>query len=116
MQTEVVRKNIRFLPDARRVIARFLFVDENRAKNTIRSVLNTEEDQVTSVLSPILRDFSLRHRNISKIFEKHFNNITHLIRSLNIDPDSIQHSKKILLGSYFTMEYSIEAAAFLIPL
>ena len=57
----------------------------------------------------------MRHRNISKIFEKHFNKLIHLIKRIDINPDDIETSKKVLMGSYFTMEYSIESAAFFNP-
>jgi predicted GH43/DUF377 family glycosyl hydrolase len=57
----------------------------------------------------------MRHRNISKIFENHYNKILHIIPKLNIDPESLSYAQKIIIGSYFTMEYSIEAAAFFNP-
>ena len=57
----------------------------------------------------------MRHRNISKVFEKHFNRIAYLFKQLNIDPELLDYSRKILIGSYFTMEYSIESAAFFNP-
>ncbi|MDD4107779.1 MAG: glycoside hydrolase family 130 protein [Prolixibacteraceae bacterium] len=115
MQVSVNRKNIRFNPDSSRVIARFLYTGEERAVNTIRSVLEMPENYASQALNPVLRDYSLRHRNISKIFEKHFNKIEHLLKQLNVEPDSLDISKKILIGSYFTMEYSIESAAFFNP-
>lgn len=73
------------------------------------------EQSASQALSPVLRDFSLRHRNISKIFEKHFNKISHLLKQLDVDSDSLDYAQKILIGSYFTMEYSIESAAFFNP-
>ena len=115
MQVAVKREDIKFLPDASRVIARFLYTCDERALNTIRSVLNMSEHSASQALNPILRDFSLRHRNISKIFEKHFNKISHLLKQLDVDPDSLDISTKSLIGSYFTMEYSIESAAFFNP-
>jgi beta-1,2-mannobiose phosphorylase / 1,2-beta-oligomannan phosphorylase len=115
MQVSVNRKNIRFNPDSSRVIARFLYNGEKRALNTIRSVLEMPENSASQALSPVLRDYSLRHRNISNIFEKHFNKVGHLLKLLNVEPDSLDISKKILIGSYFTMEYSIESAAFFNP-
>jgi predicted GH43/DUF377 family glycosyl hydrolase len=115
MQVAVNRKDIKFIPDSSRVIARFLFTGDERALNTIRSVLNMPEHSASQALNPILRDFSLRHRNISKIFEKHFNKISHLLKQLDVDPDSLDISTKSLIGSYFTMEYSIESAAFFNP-
>jgi predicted GH43/DUF377 family glycosyl hydrolase len=115
MQVAVNRKDINFLPDVTRVIARFLYTNDERAINTIRLVLGMTKIEASLALNPILRDYSMRHRNISKIFEKHFNNIVHLFKQLNIDPNSLDNTQKLLIGSYFTMEYSIEAAAFFNP-
>jgi len=115
MQVAVKRKDISFLPDASRVIARFLYTTEERAKNTIHAVLKMTENEATISLNQALRDYSMRHRNISKIFENHYNKILHIILKLNIDPESLSHAQKIIIGSYFTMEYSIEAAAFFNP-
>jgi beta-1,2-mannobiose phosphorylase / 1,2-beta-oligomannan phosphorylase len=115
MQVAVNRKNIKFIPDSSRVIARFLYTGDERALNTIRSVLNMSEQSASQALSPVLRDFSLRHRNISKIFEKHFFKISHLLKQMDVDPNSLDISQKTLIGSYFTMEYSIESAAFFNP-
>jgi len=115
MQVSVNRKNLKFNPDASRVIARFLYTTDERALSTIRAVLVMSKNEALQSLSPVLRDFSMRHRNISKIFEKHFNKITHLFKLLDIDHNSLDVSQKILIGSYFTMEYSIESAAFFNP-
>lgn len=115
MQVALNRKDIKFRPDTTRVIARFLYADDERAMNTIRSVLNMSENEASLALNQVLRDYSLRHRNISKIFEKHFNKIAHLVESLNTDHAMLDISRKILIGSYFTMEYSIESAAFFNP-
>jgi beta-1,2-mannobiose phosphorylase / 1,2-beta-oligomannan phosphorylase len=115
MQVAVKRKNIKFQPDVSRVVAHFLYMNDERALNTIRLVLGMSESEVTSVLNQVLRDYSLRHRNSSKIFEKHFNNISHLLTQSNTDKESLSFSQKILIGAYFTMEYSIEGAAFFNP-
>lgn len=115
MQVNVRRFDIRFLPDSTRVLARFLFTGERRAINIIKSVLNMSESDVLSALRQVLRDYSLRHRNITKIFEKHFNQVAHLIPQAGFNPDMVNQSHKILLGAYFTMEYSIESAALFNP-
>jgi len=115
MEVTVSRKNLVFNPDPSRVIARFLFTGEQRALSTIRSILEMSENEALLTLNQTLRDYSMRHRNISRIFEKHFNKIADLITSLGKNPDEIDYSKKILIGSYFTMEYSIESAAFFNP-
>ena len=115
MQVTINRKAIKFLPDATRVMARFINMDNERAMVTIKAVLSMSEDEASFTLSQVLRDYSLRHRNISRIFEKNFNRITRLFVLLNNDPESLSFPRKILLGSYFTMEYSIESAAFFNP-
>lgn len=115
MPINLKRTNVKFSPDSSRVIARFLFTTDERAMGIIRLVLAMPEKEVPKALSQVLRDFSLRHRNISKIFEKHFNKITHLCSKLGVDPETINISQKILIGSYFTMEYSIDSAALFNP-
>ncbi len=115
MQITVNRKDIKFKPDTSRVIVRFLYTGDERALNTIRPILDMSENSVLQTLNPVLRDYSLRHRNISRIFENHFNKIAHLLKQLNVEPDSLNISQKLLIGSYFTMEYSIESAAFFNP-
>jgi len=115
MQVIVDRKETIFYPDPSRIIARFLFTGDKRAAEIIRSVLEMSDEDASLTLKQTLRDYSMRHRNISKIFEKHFNKIAHLISQMDMDPESIDYSKRILIGSYFTMEYSIESAAFFNP-
>ncbi|WP_372773632.1 glycoside hydrolase family 130 protein [Mangrovibacterium sp.] len=115
MQIAVTRKDIKFRPDASRVIARFLYAGDERALSTIRSVLEMSKNEAAVAINPVLRDFSLRHRNISKIFERHFNRISHLFKRLDLDSESLNTAQKLLVGSYFTMEYSIESAAFFNP-
>ena len=115
MQVAVNREDIVFQPDVTRVIARFLYTDDERALCTIRSVLNMTESEASFTLKQVLRDYSMRHRNISRVFEKHFNKIAHLVKQINIDSESLAYSQKILIGTYFTMEYSIESTAFFNP-
>jgi len=115
MQVAVKRKTIKFLPDSTRVIARFFFNDDERAINAIRLVLNMSENEASLALNQVLRDYSLRHRNITKVFERNFNKIAYLFVQLKIETESLKFTQKILIGSYFTMEYSIDAAAFFNP-
>lgn len=115
MGISVNRKETKFLPDSTRVIARFLLLGDERAMNIIRLVQNMPDKEASMALNQVLRDYSFRHRNISKIFEKHFNKIIHLFYKLKIDPETIDSVRRILIGSYFTMEYSIESTAFFNP-
>ena len=115
MPVTVTRKNCKFVPDPSRIIARFCSFSSERSKNIILSVLAMSESEVSTALSQVLRGFSRRHRNISLIFETHFNKLIYLFNELGIKPAKINQSRKVLIGSYFTMEYSIESAAFFNP-
>jgi predicted GH43/DUF377 family glycosyl hydrolase len=115
MQVTVTRKDSKFLPDPSRVIARFLYTSDERSKNIILKVLDMPDKEVTIALSQVLRGYSRRHRNISLIFETHFNKLSNLFDDLGIRPGKVDQSRKLLIGSYFTMEYSIESAAFFNP-
>jgi predicted GH43/DUF377 family glycosyl hydrolase len=115
MAVYVTRKETKFIPDPSRIIARFCNFSNEKSKNLILSVLAMPQSEVTTSLSQVLRGYSRRHRNISEIFEKHFNKLTDLFSDLGIKTSKINQSRKALIGSYFTMEYSIESAAFFNP-
>ena len=115
MQVTITRKDNKFLPDPSRVITRFRSTSYERSKNIIQYVLAMPESEVSISLGQVLRDYSRRHRNISQIFETHFNNFDNLLKELKVKKSNISQSRKALIGSYFTMEYSIESAAFFNP-
>ncbi|MCD4795249.1 MAG: glycoside hydrolase family 130 protein [Bacteroidales bacterium] len=116
MNIAVVRKDLKFVPDTSRVIARFMYTNDERSKRMIRDVSAMSEDEVKSSLNQVLRGYSKRHRNISKIFETHFNKLNNLFEQLeDTDIEDFDLNRKVLLGSYFTMEYSIESAALFNP-
>ena len=115
MQVTVTRKDSKFLPDPSRVIARFLYTSDERSKDIIRHVIAMSDDEVNIALSQVLRGYARRHRNISAIFETHYNKLDNLFKELKIKQNNNNKSRKALIGSYFTMEYSIESAAFFNP-
>ena len=115
MQVKVTRKDTIFNPDPSRVIARFHFAGDERSKDIIRKVLNLSENDAREALVQVLRGYSKRHRSISKIFENHFNRLSRLLKEMSINPDEVNEYMKVLVGSYFTKEYSIESAAFFNP-
>lgn len=115
MQVTVNRNDIIYAPDSKRVIARFFYLTDKRGIEVIRRVLTMSENEITIAVNQVLRDFSRRHRNISQVFEKHFEKVRHLFDKLKIDTDSISQYSKLLIGSYFTHEFSIESAALFNP-
>ena len=115
MLVTVVRKNVLFKPDSSRVIARFLSTTPERSVALINRVLALTKREQHDTLRQVLRDYSKRHRSISDVFEKHFAKLSALIEGMEIDGHRFSMEEKLLIGAYFTMEYSIEAAAFFNP-
>jgi len=106
----------RFYPDSRRVITRFYIAGgEERCRIMIGKIQKISEQDVSLKLNRILASFANRHRNITKTFEKHFSNIIHFLNDLGIDSEKLSYERKLLIGAYFTHEYSIESAAFFNP-
>jgi predicted GH43/DUF377 family glycosyl hydrolase len=115
MLLKVFRKDVLFKPDESRVIARFLYTNDERSRQLISGILAMSEKKQQEVYNTVLRDFSKRHRSITRIFDKHFNRLSALLTELKIEQSSLNTIQKALIGAYFTMEYSIEAAAFFNP-
>lgn len=115
MRITVSRKPVKVYPDPKRVIARFFYNGDERAKEVVQKVTSLSEKQVFEIVSPLLQEFSKRHRNITKVFLKHCKKIQWLIEEMGIDYKNMDEFTKYLIGSYFTHEYSIESAAFFNP-
>jgi predicted GH43/DUF377 family glycosyl hydrolase/ActR/RegA family two-component response regulator len=116
MSTTVNRKPIRFTSDPRRVIARFFFPGpETRVQSIIKKVQDMPEEAARMSLNQSLREFSSRHRNISKIYQKHFERVRNIMNGRNGDLNQLTEHKQLLIGAFFTSEYSIESAAFFNP-
>ena len=73
------------------------------------------DKEVNIAMSQLLRGYSRRHRNISRIFEKHFERLAPIFEKIEVNEEDLSMAQKALVGSYFTMEYSIESAAFFNP-
>ncbi|MBC8358333.1 MAG: glycoside hydrolase family 130 protein [Candidatus Aminicenantes bacterium] len=110
------RKKTCFYPNPKRVIAKFYMpIKEDRAKIIVINILRLSEEEVSRMLDRVLSDFSKRHRNISKIFENSFNSLKNILGNINNNKKPLSLKKKLLIGSYFTTEYSIESTAFFNP-
>ena len=57
----------------------------------------------------ILSEFLTRYRNIQNSLMNHFKAVEYSLT--DDDKNSLSSIKRLLIGAYFTMEYSIEAAA-----
>jgi predicted GH43/DUF377 family glycosyl hydrolase len=99
-------------PDCTRIIAKFFLPgDEHRVRGIIQRVLALSEDEVQAMLDQVMKEFSHRHRRFRHILEKHF----HAVTSLVPVPDTLSEARKLLLGAYFTNEYSVQCAGLFNP-
>lgn len=115
MRVPVIRKNTVFYPDAKRVVARYFMNGDERTQNMVSRIMMLDEKQVALSLEHTLREFARRHRNISKIFFSHCEKIRGIIEGMQINYNELTDERKMLIGSYCTMEYAIESAAFFNP-
>ncbi|MDR7127762.1 putative GH43/DUF377 family glycosyl hydrolase [Algoriphagus sp. 4150] len=115
MRVSVQRKSVNFLPDSSRVVARYFINGDLRTRNLLSRIFLLTETQVNQALEQTLREFASRHRNISRLFYKHCENIRGIIESMGITYNSLSNEQRMLIGSYCTMEFSLESAAFFNP-
>ena len=113
-----MRTRHRVLPDASRVLAKpFLLGEEillpgqSRADLLMRRVLAIPDAQVAALNAEILGRFASRHRDFTAVLEQHFEAVADYLE----DGEQISVARRLLIGAYFTHEYSIEAAALFNP-
>lgn len=114
MRISINRKTLRVYPDSKRVITRFFDHGEAIAKAIVKKISELSDAEADSSLNFILREFSKRHRNITQIFLLNYSKMYHHLGKA-IGNHEMSFTKKLLTGSYFTMEYSIESAALFNP-
>jgi predicted GH43/DUF377 family glycosyl hydrolase len=115
MRLTVERKPVKVLPDTKRVIARFFFNGEERAIELVKKILALDKEEVFGLISPLLQDFSKRHRNITRKLLRNCDRVKKYIIASGYDYEKLDDNIRLLIGSYFTHEYSIESAAFFNP-
>jgi predicted GH43/DUF377 family glycosyl hydrolase len=109
----------RFLPDPKRIITRLFHPSDgadadgesSRVEAILDRVLEIPEKKVPAMLDGLLRDFSSRHRDLERVLEDHCRVVSH--HRDRGKPWSRQ--RRLLIGAYFTHEYSIEGAALFNP-
>jgi predicted GH43/DUF377 family glycosyl hydrolase len=95
-----------------RVITRpYIPPTEERIRNIINRVLDLDENKVCRLLEAVIYDFSPRHRYFREVLERNFNRVVCHVP----DGSKLTEQRQLLIGSYFTAEYSVEAAALFNP-
>ena len=105
-------------PDARRVLAKpylpgseTILPGNSRATLLIERILAIPEAQVGALFTGVLDDFGSRHRGFEAILERHFEMVEHYVDT----KEPLSRERRLLIGAYFTHEYSVEAAALFNP-
>ena len=108
----VKRRSILLNAESSRVITRpHIPGDKARSKKLIERVAKLSDEDVHHLLEAVFQDFSGRHRNYREVLERNFNRIAKYVPK----KISLASEQRLLLGAYFTAEYSVEAAAFFNP-
>src|SRR5688572_18441168 len=106
----ITRTAHRLLPNPRRVIAKpylpgeeIALGSDSRTGSLMDRVLAIPEEQVHSLLSDLLADFADRHHDFEAVLMGHFELVAHHIPH---DAKLSSRERQLLIGAYFTHEYS----------
>jgi predicted GH43/DUF377 family glycosyl hydrolase len=109
---ELKRTDIVLKPNNTRVLFRpFQPLDPNRAMRVVARVMAMPEEEVGHLLELVLSEFHGRHQKLRQFFLKRFNHVrVHLLTD-----EPVSEPRQLLIGAYFTQEYSLESAALFNP-
>src|SRR6187397_103092 len=104
--------------DASRVIAKPYLPGEeiaageagSRAGLLMARILALPDADASAALQQVLRRFDKRHKQFEDLLERHFGLVAHLVGDA-----ALSRERRLLIGSYFTNEYSVEGAALFNP-
>lgn len=99
-------------PDQSRVLLRpFSPGDSQRVGRIIARILSLPEERVGALLDEISAEFSQRHQQIRRLFLERFEQV----RQEHVPEEDLSEQRRLLIGSYFLAEYSLESAALFNP-
>jgi predicted GH43/DUF377 family glycosyl hydrolase len=108
----VTRLPLRLSADPRRVIARsFLPGGASRIRSVIDRVKALTDAEVSSMVTVLVADYRQRHKDVRGIFRQNYAIAVAIIGELA----DASEERRLLLGAYFTNEYSLEAVALFNP-
>lgn len=108
----IKRTGIVLKPDPARVLFRpFNPGGEDRFLRILSRVLALPETEVVEMLAQVLAEFKSRHQRLLDYFLVRFEAVSSLLPT----NQPLSNERKLLIGAYFTHEYSLEAAALFNP-
>jgi predicted GH43/DUF377 family glycosyl hydrolase len=110
----VTKTSVRFVPDPSRTIAkRFVPGGEvagsgrSRVASMLSRILAMSEPEVVATLKTTQARFEGRHADLRSVLEAGFAEVSRYVERAG----ELSADRRLLIGAYFTQEYSIEAAA-----
>lgn len=111
-EIEVKRHATYIVPEKSRVLIRqHVIANPIRVKNILQRVSKLSEEQIEKSLASVLSGFKHRHRDIERVLERHYETVC----SSYPGKENLSDARQLLIGAYFTCEYSLEAAALFNP-
>jgi len=108
----VQRTDVTLHPDRTRVLIRpFNLASGERVGKMCAQVMALPESQVRALLKEVQAEFGERHLKIREFLKRRFEQVRHCLRNHR----KLSEERTLLLGAYFTHEYSLEAAALFNP-
>lgn len=122
LEEKIRRLPLTLSPDPRRVLLRPFIPSlvvkpmanpepSQRVLNLFARVMMLDDEAVSRQLDQVLGEFDNRHVNIRDIFRERFDQV----RGMLPTDRALSPERQLLLGSYFTNEYSLESAALFNP-
>ncbi len=106
------RSSVIIEPDLKRVLLRpFTPGDSQRVARIIERIMSLTEEETGSLLAQVSIEFRERHQYILRLFLERFEQVREML-----PPNTeLSEQRRLLIGSYFLAEYSLEAAALFNP-
>ncbi|QMW00153.1 glycoside hydrolase family 130 protein [Spirosoma foliorum] len=112
MSIKATRTGIVLRPDPTRVLFRpFELGSTTRTLKIIARVGSMTDEEAEQKLDEVIREFGGRHYKLERFLLQRFEQI----KTQLLTDEPLTEDRKLLLGAYFTMEYSLESAALFNP-
>lgn len=86
-------------------------IDRRRANHLVKRVCSLGEAEAAAVLASTIAEFGGRHRHLLAVFEARALEMEHVFTK----HEPFSEAQRALIGAYFVLEYSFEAAALFNP-
>jgi predicted GH43/DUF377 family glycosyl hydrolase len=109
---DIKRTGVILKPNNARVLFRpFEMMDQQRIMKIMARVMELTDSDVDALLDGVMSEFHNRHHRLQQFFLARFE----AYREHLITDRPLSENRKLLIGSYFTQEYSLESAALFNP-